>query len=207
MRDRPFPLPLLVLTLGGVACSVKAPPSSTWALAPTARSAPPVVAPGEPRLGVGGFSSSPDVRTTAMAWREGGGTELRRARSHQWADYPDRMLRELTVARLAASGRFGSVREAPPTRGLDAVLGCHVLDFSDWRSGERGEVRVALRCTVEGPDGRVLEVLHGSGRAASPSGDPAGVVEAYSAASVEAVDAIGRELTEALRVRPPAPPS
>lgn len=195
------PKTLLPFLAVATACTVKAPPPTTWTVAPHAAQ-PARLDPAGPALGIARFSASTELRTTDVSWRTEDGRHIHES-DDRWADYPDRMLEEMTRARLLRSGRFSAVVPAPPTAALDVVLDARVLDFTDWRVGDAIEARVGLEWRLRRPTGELIaqDLVNASRRVEQRS--IAGVVVAYQGASQDAVDALVEAV--ASRIPPPSP--
>ena len=190
----------LAATLLLAACSVKAPPQSSWTILgePRAAAQQPraLRADDGPALGMGRFSAAPDIRRTDLAWRSEDGRQVHET-DDRWVDYPDRMLEELTRSALLQSGRFSSVTTAPPSAGLDLVLQARVLDFTEWHSGDAVETRVAIEWRLTRTEGDLLaqDVVRASRSVEERS--VAGAVRAYQAAAEEAVASLVTAVTDA----------
>lgn len=196
MNRRALPLVLAAgLTLTGCFGS-KAPVTTVWTL-PAPKAQVPGVDPDGPALGVDRFASAAELRTTSLTYREGDGRQIKRYPSDVWSDYPDRILRERLIARLLAERAFKSVTEAPPRRGLDAVLSLRLVEFGEWDSPDAISVRVAVRWTLSDPEGEVLDSdLARSEQPADKSVER--VISAYEAATDEVLGSIARRVAERL---------
>jgi ABC-type uncharacterized transport system auxiliary subunit len=167
------------------ACGGKVPPTTVWSLRPP--NTPPLAAlAGAPRLGVARFTSLAELRTTDLTWREADGLVLQHYPYDAWSQYPDRMVEELALAALLASGRFAAVARTPPRGGLDAELSCRLVAFDEWDSPAGIDVKVALTYEVIRPrDGH--EVV------------AAGRIEETGRAAQKSVEAVVRALDDTSR--------
>lgn len=191
-------IPLLAIA---TACTVKTAPPTTWTVTPHAAQ-PARLDPAGPALGVARFTASTQLRTTDVSWRTEEGRHIHES-DDRWADYPDRMLEEMTRATLLRSGRFSAVVPAPPTAALDVVLDARLLDFTDWHEGDTIEARVGVEWRLRRPTGELIaqDLVHAS--RAVEQRTVAGVVRTYQAASQDAVDALVAAVIAKL---PPAAP-
>src|SRR5436190_14245039 len=95
----PVALLSLTLLLGLPNCSVKAPARQTWSLSGGRLDGGVTLVPAGPALGLSRFTATAEVRTTSLTWRDKEG-HLVHETTDSWVDYPDRMLEEMTLARL-----------------------------------------------------------------------------------------------------------
>ena len=197
-------LAVVLALLVAPACAVKAPPRHVWTLAPRDAAAAVRRDPAAPAVAVRRFTASEEVRTTSLTSRRAEGRELVRYPDQSWADYPDRLLEQVAVASLAASGRFSSVTAAPAHAGVDAVLSCRVLDFSEWQEAGGRVARVALRWSLDAPDGVPLGggVIEESAAVAGAGVEP--LVTAFETAAKAAAARLVEESASALRDGPAA---
>lgn len=188
------------LTAGALACSVKVPATTTWTI-PAGDRAPRWSEDG-PAIGVLDVGASPDVLSTSIAWRTSEGRAIHRHPTATWTDYPDRLVERLLRARLAASGAFSAVREAPPRSGLDATLDCTLEDFSEWDGPGTGEARVRLRCSLRDANGEAVGApFEATGVEPTGAVSVRGIAAAIGEAASQATDAVVTGTTERLAAR------
>jgi uncharacterized lipoprotein YmbA len=184
MSRRPLVLVLACAALA--ACSVKAPVRQVWTLVAREPGASARTAnPAGPALGVTRFTATPELRSTDLQYREAGGHLIHQT-DDQWADYPDRMLEEMTLDALGASGGFSKVVPTPPRTGVDQVLSARLVEFTEWHDGE-AEARVALRWTLTNVGGAALASGTASATVPVPQRSLQSVVQAYADAANQAI--------------------
>jgi uncharacterized lipoprotein YmbA len=196
-RTRALASPLVAAALLAAcsACSVKAPPRTAWSLSGgQAVDAPIRLAEGAPALGVSRFTAADEARSTMLTWRDGDGHQLHET-ADRWADYPDRMLQEMAMARLLRSGLYRSVTAAPPRDGVDAVLACRLIEFGEWDSPAGMETRVRLRWDLTSASGAVTGSGEAAGSSTIATKTMPAVVAAYSAATDQALSQLVAQLS------------
>lgn len=98
-----------------------------------------------PRLGIADFSIAPGYESQRMAYRDGD-YHMQYWAYRQWVSEPARMVTELAIRTLRASGKFSEVAAVERLRDPDAILEGHVVAIEevDDLEAERWNARLAI---------------------------------------------------------------
>lgn len=114
-----------------------------------------------PRLGVADFTVAPGYDSQRIAYRDGA-NHIQYWGYRQWVSEPARMLNELTIRALRASGKFSEVNTAERIRDPDAILEAHVqaIEEVDDVEAELWNARLAINFVLRSEKSEAALLRH-----------------------------------------------
>jgi ABC-type uncharacterized transport system auxiliary subunit len=114
---------------------------------------------GGPRLLVSELAAAPGYDSQRLAYRVSN-HELRYYLHHQWVADPPRMLAELLIRHLRASGRFSEVARGERLRDPDAVLDGTIDAIEEVDLPDGWQARLAMSFRLRKPDAEQVVLRH-----------------------------------------------
>lgn len=159
---------------------------------------------GGPRLGVTDFSVAPGYDSQRIAYRDGE-HHLQYWSYRQWVSEPSRMLTELVIRSLRATGRFSDVGGAEKLRDPDAILEGHVVAIEqvDDVEAERWNARLAMTFVLRAEKSEQALLRHAFDTTRPcPKRDPAEVARMISKIFAAEIEHLATRVARRLATRP-----